>query len=95
MAFQPLVFALVDDVLGEVALAVVFEPVETNIGVGCHQVGHAVSCQIDSRDCEGVAVSAQGKVFGKFNQFRHFLPLMSRCGPQLIRWGHDSRVAGR
>ena len=74
MAFEPLGAAFVDDVAGEVALAVVFEPVEADFGVGCDEVEHAVACEVDGGDAEGVVVSALGEVFGEVDQVRHFLP---------------------
>ena len=75
VAFEPLVLLEVDDVAGEVAVAVVFEPVEADVGVRGDDVGQAVAGEVDGRDAVGVGVAVHGEVFGEFDLGRHrFLP---------------------
>ena len=91
VAFEPLGGALVDDVAGEVAVAVVFEPVEADVGVGGDEVGYAVAGEVEGGDAVGVFEAVLGEVFGEVDEVGHWvLP-----GGEWLFWGHDSRDGER
>ena len=57
VSFQPLFGALMDDVFGEVALAIVLKPVQADIGVSGDDVQHAVAGEVGGANAIGIVVA--------------------------------------
>jgi hypothetical protein len=63
----------------ELSVTKIFEPVDANVGIACHDVGHAVIRQIDGRDRVEVAETIGKKVCGEADEMlRGCLPESGR-----------------
>ena len=95
VSLQQLVGPQVDDVPGEVAGAVVLEPVEAPIGVGGDQVQAAAAGQVGGGEGEGVSELRRNEPFGESYELGHRASTTAACsgccpGRSSVSWARSS-----